>query len=51
MTTKEDIFSEEELEAIAETKQSVEERKKGQAEFLDKLSEQTEVEVVETEPS
>ncbi len=45
---KSDVFSEAELEAIEETKQSYQERQQKQDEFLETLSEQTEVDVVET---
>ena len=49
MTTREDIFSEEELAAIEDTRQSQQERQAQQQDFLDRISQSHEVEVVETE--
>ena len=49
MTTREDIFSEEELAAIEDTRQSQQERQTQQQDFLDRISQSHEVEVVETE--
>ncbi len=45
---KSDVFSQEELEAIEETKQSYQERQQKQDEFLETLSKQEEAQVVET---
>ena len=49
MTTREDIFSDEELAAIEDTRQSQQERQAQQQDFLDRISQSHEVEVVETE--
>ena len=49
MTTREEIFSGEELAAIEDTRQSQQERQAQQQDFLDRISQSHEVEVVETE--
>ena len=49
MTTREEIFSGEELAAIEDTRQSQQERQTQQQDFLDRISQSHEVEVVETE--
>ncbi len=47
--TLEDVFNEDELAAVEDTRQTHQERQQKQSEFLDTLGEQTDVDVVETQ--